>query len=370
MTCDRGRILTSPTKATPLTSFDLIRRREGTMIARLHLLLQSLCLAWYWSHATGQSQNSIVQFHGSGSSVQERCFWHIMETMRSQIKVPTWTTYRSISSGPGQEEFIGNLTHSFSDFGSSDFPLSKEQYAALIDAGQEIVHLPVLMGAIGIFHSVPLINDDQMSKATHLNLTSCLVARIFKGDIKDWTHQDIADINPTLRLPAQLDFYGKPKADQSYPIKVAHRGSGSASTFTFTSYLHKTCPEHWGADLVGAEITWPMAGSDNLFTVEGTSGMITTIHREPGTIGYSDAGAGIDEGLVEVALKMDQTTMKEAFFLTSQNALSKDGVAAALEGATFPSSGADDWSSVDVINQVEVSWIEVLLDAFMASSEI
>ncbi len=339
------------------------------MISRLHLLLPSLCfLIGSWNPAAGQGQDSMVQFHGSGSSIPERCYWHIMETMRAQTKVPTWTTYRSIHSGPGQEEFIGNLTDPISDFGSSDYPLSKEQYDALINAGQEIVHLPVLMAAIGIFHSVPFQSNDQMSKDAYLNLTSCLVARIFQGEIDDWTHPDIVAINPSMKLPVQLDFYGKPKADQGMPIKVVHRDSTSSSTFTFTSYLHKTCPDHWGANLVGGQIIWPMEGSDRLFSTSGIVDMITTVHREPGSIGYADSGAASGEGLLEVALKMDQTTMKEDFFLTSQNALSKDGIAAALQGVSFPSTGAADWSGVDIINQVEVrcTWLCTSSDLFMA----
>ena len=53
---------------------------------------------------------------------------------------------------------------------------------------------------------------------------------------------------------------------------------------------------------------------------------------------------------------MEQTTLKKDFFLTSKNALSKDGIAAALEneGANIPETGDVDWSGVDTINQVDV----------------
>jgi ABC-type phosphate transport system substrate-binding protein len=127
--------------------------------------------------------SSIIQIHGSGSSATRRCFWHVMETLGGQTKIPSRGTYRSIGSGEGVTEFMGNITHPQIDFGSADYPLPKENFDALTNAGVEIVHLPVVMGAVAVFHSLPLVKD---SAATHLNLTSCLVARMYKGEITDW----------------------------------------------------------------------------------------------------------------------------------------------------------------------------------------
>ncbi len=302
-------------------------------------------------------RNEVIQFHGSGSTVGSRCIWHILETMGEQTKVPMRATYRSTGSGTGEEEFMGNITYSYNDFGSSDYPLPKEQFELLQDAGQEMIHLPVIMGAMAVFHSVP------MNSASDLNLTSCLVARIYQGEITDWTHPDIVAINPTMNLTVQYDFYGKPKQDQSLPINVVHRADPSGSTHTFVSYLHKACPEHWGPELVDAAIEWPMAGSDFLYSVQGTSELIPTIQQVLGTIGYADAGAALDKGLDEVALKIEHDTLKEDFYLTSRNALSKDGIAAALEneGSKIPDRGDADWSGVDLINQVGVRVIVSIL---------
>ena len=85
--------------------------------------------------------------------------------------------------------------------------------------------------------------------------------------------------------------------------------------------------------------------------------MISTIQGEPGAIGYADAGFALDEGSLEVALKMDHTSLKEDFFLTSENSLNKDGILATLssEGASIPDAGDKDWSGVDLINQTKVS---------------
>jgi ABC-type phosphate transport system substrate-binding protein len=314
-------------------------------------VLALLCRCGYFVDA--QSGGSSIQIHGSGSSAISRCAWHVMETLSSRTKIPVRATYRSVGSGTGQKELVGNITHPFTDFSSSDNPLTKERYDSLNDAGAELIHLPVVMGAIALFHSVGIGEDSNI----HLNLTSCLVARIFKGEIDDWMHPEIKEINPSLEFPVQLDFYGQPKEDQSTPIKVVHRALGSGSTFTFTSYLHKACPEYWEAELAGEEIEWPMAGSDRLIGAQSTSEILTAIKTVPYAIGYADAGFALDEGLSEVALRMDQSTLKEPFFLTSENAVSKDGLAAALQsdGANIPATGDADWSSVDTINQVGVS---------------
>lgn len=150
-----------------------------------HLLLPTLYLLGlnHVGVVQGQQQSGDVSFHGSGSSVGSRCFWHVLETLRGQTKISTRGTYRSTGSGAGVTEFLGNITHPFNDFASADYPLHKEQYDQLAAAGQGVVHLPVVMGAVGVFHAVPLQN---MDAAMNLNLTSCLVARIFNGEIEDW----------------------------------------------------------------------------------------------------------------------------------------------------------------------------------------
>lgn len=322
---------------------------------RFILFLSAFCGLESRNLVAGQQDDSIVQFHGSGTSNPDRCYWHVIETMSAQTKVPSWITYRSTSSGPGQTEFMGNVTHPFTHFASSDYPLPGDLYQTLKDAGKEMIHLPVLMGAIGIFHSVPLQQQDAL-QTSDLNLTSCLVARIYQGEITDWTHPDIVEINPNLNLPVQLNNYGKPKEDQHFPIKVVHRDAGSSSTYAITAYLHKSCPDHWGEHLVGNSVDWPMAGSDSFLPTQGTSAMISTILETPGAIGYADSGLAMDQGLQEVALKMEQVSMKDGFYLTSKNALNKGGVSATLEaeGAMIPTSGDADWSGVDLINQVEV----------------
>lgn len=151
-----------------------VRKCLLVLLSSLHLMDQAQVVL---------AQQDAVQIHGSGSSATRRCFWHVMETMSGQTKIPIRGTYRSTGSGTGVKEFIGNVTRPYNHFGSSDYPLPKENFEALANAGVEMVHLPVVMGAVAVFHSLPLAKEDA---STNLNLTSCLIARIYKGEIEDW----------------------------------------------------------------------------------------------------------------------------------------------------------------------------------------
>ena len=169
--------------------------------------------------------SSILSLHGSGTTNPSKCLWAIMDQFMDRIKVPTRLTYRGVGSTTGQEEFKGdnfNFNNSLIDFGSGDIPFSTDDYNSFKNASVEIVHLPILLGAISFFHSVPGITDDSDNQ---LQLNSCLIARIFNRNISYWDDEQILSLNPSLKgaLP-----YG------NYPITVAHRILGSSSTAGIT----------------------------------------------------------------------------------------------------------------------------------------
>ena len=326
--------------------------------ALLPLLLSALCLALAGSFQQVAAETSeVLGFHGSGSTAISNCMWYTMQSLNFQTKIATYTTYRAVGSGTGISEFMGNITHSYNDFGCADFPLPKQDYDTLQNASQGMIHIPLVMGSVGVFNSLPIQQPDASSTAQQLNvnLTGCLVARIYQGEILDWTHPDIVAINPNMNLPVQLDFYGNPKANQSFPMTIIYRNLGSGTTMIFTTYLYKICPQHWGIELVGDAIQWPITGKSYAIGVEGTASMVRVLQATPGAIGYSNTGLALQQGAQESALQMEQTSLKQAFFLTSANAESKDGIAAAVNSATIPNSADADWSGVDVINKVQVS---------------
>ena len=289
------------------------------------------------SAAVVEVGGQIVQLHGSGTTNPSKCFWHIMDTFHQQSKIPLRMTYRGVGSGTGQDEFVGaglrgvsggNGTLPDADFGSGDIPISTSDYDLMKSNGVDMLHFPIVAGAISFFHSVPTGNAP-------LNLTACTLAKIFqRKDITDWNHDDIKAVNPNLNLP------------HPSPIRIAHRLLGSSSTASITEYLNVACPEEWPASLVGKTIDWP-ADSDFVKTCQGSGGMVDCINGASGTIGYIESGHGQAEGLSEVHLEN-----KDGVFLSSKLAAEKGGVIAALNNADVPTSLDGDFGSVTLLNQV------------------
>lgn len=141
-----------------------------------------------------------------------------------------------LGSGPGQTEFLGenNGWTPNTHFGSGDIPIGEEDFTNLNSNTSGMLHIPFVLGSISVFHSVPGVPDG----VGGLNLTECLLARIFNRDIKVWNHPDIVEFNENLNLPYA-----------NYPINVARRVEGSSSTSSLTSYLRASCPSYWTEEM-------------------------------------------------------------------------------------------------------------------------
>jgi len=257
-----------------------------------------------------------------------------------RAKVPTRMTYRAVGSSTGIKEFMGEESDEYSQmnhFGSGDISLDADQYES-ISKTEDMLHLPVVLGAISLFHSIPNVPGG----SSGLNMTSCLLARIMKREIKDWLHPDIVTKNPNLEMLIGQD---------QYPVKVARRVLGSSSTKSVTAYLHASCPEHWGSDMVGKELgdKWPA----DTMECEGSGGMTDCIRDNPGTIGYIDAGHGHSQNLIEIELQN-----KNGNYISSLQSDELGGIGYAAEASEgLPSSPMDDFSKVDLLNQEgDVTW--------------
>jgi len=281
-------------------------------------LLASYLMAAPGSFVTAQP---VVSLHGSGTTNPSKCYWTIMDQLQIQSKIPVRMTYRAVGSSTGQAEFIGDGITSDNMFGSGDIPFSQENYDTF--PADSILHLPVVLGAISFFHSVPTGNEK-------LNLSPCILAKILKREITDWGDEEILLANPNLILP-------KPS-----PITVAHRVKGSSSTASVTKYLNQVCPQEWPAALVGKTITWP----EQTKGCEGSGGMSTCIKQKTGTIGYIDMGHGHAENLSEIELlNADQK------YISSKEAAQAGGIMAAAENAALPSTLEGSFANVNLLSQ-------------------
>lgn len=116
--------------------------------------------------------------------------------------------------------------------------------------------------------------------------------------------------------------------------------------------MHQACPDEWDEDMVGSRITWP----DDTIGCEGSGGMTKCIQETEGTIGYIDAGHGINAGLNEIKLKNF-----DGEILSSAEAAAQGGIAAAENGA-LPDSASDDFSQVNLLNRPgKYTWPIVLV---------
>jgi ABC-type phosphate transport system substrate-binding protein len=270
------------------------------------------------------SAQEVISIHGSGTTNPSKCYWQIMDQMQIQAKLPLRMTYRGVGSSTGQAEFIGNVTHSDNMFGSGDIPIGAEDYAAF-EPGS-ILHLPIMLGAISFFHSVPTGEEK-------LNLSPCLLAKIMNRKITDWTDAEVINENPNL-----ADILPIPS-----PITVAHRVLGSSSTASITEYLHAACPDEWPEDLVDNLIEWPA----DTIGCEGSGGMTDCILATSGTIGYIDSGHGHAQNLQEIELLNAANN-----YISSKEAAEKGGILAAAENAELPATLDGDFSGVDLLNRV------------------
>jgi len=161
--------------------------------------------------------------------------------------------YQSIGSGGG----IAQIKAKTVDFGASDMPLKPED---LQSAG--LMQFPAIIGGV-----VPVVNIEGVAPGT-LKFTGAVLADIYLGKIKTWNDKPIADLNPSVKLPAD-------------PITVVRRSDGSGTTFLWTDYLSKASAEWKSKVGSSTAVAWPEGVGG-----KGNEGVAAYVQRIKGSIGY------------------------------------------------------------------------------------
>ena len=185
-------------------------------------------------------------------------------------KTGNHVNYQSIGSGGG----IAQIKAGTVDFGASDMPLD-EATLAKFGLGQ----FPDVIGGIVPAYNIPGIAPGK------LVLDGPVLAKIFLGQIGNWSDPAIAALNPDIALP-------------SAKITVVHRSDGSGTTFNFSDYLSKVSPE-WKAKVgEGTAVNWPtgIGGKGN----EGVSAYVKQI---PNSIGYVEYAYAVQNHLGYARMK-------------------------------------------------------------------
>lgn len=161
--------------------------------------------------------------------------------------------YQSIGSGGGIKQIKAKTV----DFGASDMPL---QAAELEKDG--LMQFPAIMGGV-----VPIVNLEGVAPG-QLKLTGTALAGIYLGKITKWNAQEIASLNPGIKLPA-------------VDITVVHRADGSGTSFVFTDYLSKVSPDFKTTVGAGTAVKWPVGVGG-----KGNEGVAANVQRIKNSIGY------------------------------------------------------------------------------------
>ena len=164
-------------------------------------------------------------------------------------------------SKSGSSDGVKQVTEKSLDFGCSDAPMKKDQVAAAASKGGEMVHVPLVMGAVAIVYNLP--------DSPPLKLSGQVIADIYLGKIDNWNNEAIKAMNPGVALP-------------DLKITPVYRQEGSGTTNIFTEFLGKVHPEF--ADKIPASTSpsWPQIG----LAQRGSDGVAAHVKKNVGCIGY------------------------------------------------------------------------------------
>ena len=298
-------------------------RGEGMAAGMLAAVVGVLALAG------GAHAGEGGEIHGSGTTNPSKLVWEAMGLLEARANPAIHASYRAVGSGTGQFEFMGEANPAgaftpYTHFGAGDIPFNKEDFSAMRAAGRDFVHIPFVLGAISMFHSVPEANVPG-----GLNMTGCVLAKIFARKITTWDDPEVRAINPRMNVPS------------GQAVTVLHRVHGSSSTASVTEYMNTACALEWPAGKVGKSIEW----HPDTVEAEGSDGMANALQSTPYSIGYVDAGHGHKLGLSEIELRN-----RAGYYVKSTEAEISAAAAEALKEGLLPSTFDESFENVKLLN--------------------
>ena len=171
--------------------------------------------------------------------------------------------YSPEGSGAGRKALIAGAVQ----FAGSDAYMNDAELAdAKAKCGPDgAINVPWYISPIAVAFNVPGVKD--------LKLDAGTVAKIFRGDIKNWNDAAIKASNPSATLP-------------DLAITPVHRSDNSGTTENFTDYLAQAAKTVWTDKKSG---DWPSALPGE--NAKGTSGVVKTVTETAGAVTYADDSA-------------------------------------------------------------------------------
>ncbi len=257
-------------------------------------------------HADAQGDQTRIDGAGASFAFPLMDLWRVKY---AEVRPDVQMNYQSIGSGGGVTQHIQKTVN----FAASDVPLRDSEY----ERAPDTLTIPVMIGAISLVYNIPGVD-------TGIRITPEALCDMHLGKIKSWNDPLIAEANPDLEIPDQ-------------DVIIVHRSDGSGTTFAFTSYLTKVCPE-WDERVgAGKSVPWPIGiGSPGN---EGVAGIVTTTE---GSIGYVTLAYAFQNDLTTAAIENGDETN---FVLPTLESASDASEGAA---ATLPAA-QESWRSVDLL---------------------
>lgn len=178
--------------------------------------------------------------------------------------------YGQTGSGAGKTALNNNT----GAFAASDSPLSQTNYTAFLSStaatsGNRVapVQVPAIAGAVAI-----VFNNPDIATGVTPNLTSQQIAKIFSGNITNWS---------------QLGY-------PSRAITVVARGSGSGTTFSFINHLNAVGGLPTGKffsvkELFSDAVATAKTATFSFTPATSNGDVVTKVNATAGAIGYAEA---------------------------------------------------------------------------------
>jgi phosphate transport system substrate-binding protein len=236
---------------------------------------------------------SAADISGAGATFPYPIYAKWADTYKKETGIGL--NYQSIGSGGGIKQIKAKTV----TFGASDAPLSGKD---LDESG--LAQFPMVMGGI-----VPVVNLEGI-KPGELVIDGPTLAKIFMGEIKEWSDPALKKLNPSAKLPSQA-------------IVVVHRSDGSGTTYNFAYYLSDVSPEWKSKVGFNTSVEWPVG-----IGAKGNEGVANNVGQAKGSIGY-----------VEYAYALQNK-------LTHTNMINKSGKTVAPTSENFQAAAANaNWKS-------------------------
>jgi phosphate transport system substrate-binding protein len=240
--------------------------RRGFLISILAVVA---ALATVVGAAQGSAKRSTAAtLNGAGSSF----VFPLVSAWEPAFKSASGNTvnYQPIGSGAG----IAAVTSRSVDFGASDAPLTADQQSAC----NNCLTIPWAFSATSIAYNGKGLGPN-------LHMTGAVLAKIYLGEIKNWSDPAIKQLNPKLKLP-----------DKS--ITPIFRSDASGTSYNFTEYLSAVSSE-WKSKIgTGTQPAFP-AGVG----APKSSGVAATLAKTDGGICYVDVAYATQNHFYTFAIK-------------------------------------------------------------------